>query len=102
MDPAVAVLVDVQNMLCRSAPCCGTAPVSSAAGCLPRLATGTVGAYALSEKQSGSDAFAVETTACRDVGYRLTGAQSSGRAAPPGGRAVRRVRPPPAPCRTPG
>ena len=33
---------------------------------LPRLAGGTVGAYALSEAESGSDAFALRTRADRD------------------------------------
>ena len=35
---------------------------------LPRLATDTLGAFALSEASSGSDAFALKTTATRDGG----------------------------------
>jgi len=41
---------------------------------LPRLASDTVGAYALSEPDSGSDAFALSTRAVQDgEQYRLTG-----------------------------
>lgn len=73
VDPAVAVLVDVQNMLAISA-LLRHGSGEQRRRLLPRLATGTVGAYALSEEQSGSDAFAVGTEAVRDgAGYRLTG-----------------------------
>jgi short-chain 2-methylacyl-CoA dehydrogenase len=73
VDPAVAVLVDVQNMLAISA-LLRHGSGEQRRRLLPRLATGTVGAYALSEEQSGSDAFAVATLAVRDGdGYRLTG-----------------------------
>lgn len=73
VDPAVAVLVDVQNMLAISA-LLRHGSGEQRRRLLPRLATGTVGAYALSEEQSGSDAFAVATEAVRDgAGYRLTG-----------------------------
>ena len=45
-----------------------------AARYLPRLASHTVGAYALSEASSGSDAFALETRAFpREGGYALSG-----------------------------
>jgi alkylation response protein AidB-like acyl-CoA dehydrogenase len=57
VDPAVAVLVDVQNTLVDT--CIkryGSAELSQRY--LPRLASDTVGAYALSEAGSGSDAFA--------------------------------------------
>src|SRR5690606_36549443 len=41
---------------------------------LPRLASSTVGAYALSEAGAGSDAFALTTRAVEDGdGYRITG-----------------------------
>lgn len=73
VDPAVAVLVDVQNMLVLSA-LLRHGSGDQRRRHLPRLATGTVGAYALSEEQSGSDAFAVRTEAVADgAGFRLTG-----------------------------
>ena len=58
VDPSVAVLVDVQNTLVNNALLrWGTQ--EQLARFLPRLASGTVGAYALSEAGSGSDAFAL-------------------------------------------
>jgi alkylation response protein AidB-like acyl-CoA dehydrogenase len=73
VDPAVGLLVDVQNTLVATA-------IERWAGedlkhrCLPRLATDTVGAYALSEAGAGSDAFALTTRASpADGGWRLTG-----------------------------
>lgn len=73
IDPAVGVLVDVQNTLVESALMrWGTAEQKQR--WLPRLATDTVGAYALSEAASGSDAFALETRAThRGSDYVLTG-----------------------------
>jgi alkylation response protein AidB-like acyl-CoA dehydrogenase len=61
VDPSVAVLVDVQNTLCVNA-FLRWGSESLKAAYLPRLAGDTVGAYALSEAGSGSDAFAL---ACR-------------------------------------
>jgi len=61
VDPAVGVLVDVQNTLCVNA-LIRWATDSQKERFLPRLAADTVGAYALSEAGSGSDAFAL---ACR-------------------------------------
>jgi alkylation response protein AidB-like acyl-CoA dehydrogenase len=65
VDPAVAVLVDVQNTLVDT---CITRYGSDdqKARFLPRLASDAVGAYALSEAGSGSDAFALQTRARRD------------------------------------
>jgi alkylation response protein AidB-like acyl-CoA dehydrogenase len=64
VDPAVGVLVDVQNTLCANALVrWGSAEQKQRY--LPRLATEMVGAYALSEAKSGSDAFALETRAVR-------------------------------------
>ncbi len=61
VDPAVGVLVDVQNTLVINALIrWGSDDLK--ARYLPRLAADTVGAYALSEAGSGSDAFAL---ACR-------------------------------------
>ena len=57
VDPAVAVLVDVHNTLVVNAMR-RWATDEQKQKWLPRLATDTVGAYALSEAGSGSDAFA--------------------------------------------
>src|ERR1700753_610469 len=57
VDPSVGVLIDVQNTLCINALLRWATPEQKKAF-LPRLATDTVGAYALSEAGSGSDAFA--------------------------------------------
>lgn len=64
VDPSVAVLVDVQNTLVDT---CITryGDADQQARYLPRLASDTVGAYALSEAGSGSDAFALATRATR-------------------------------------
>jgi len=65
VDPAVGVLVDVQNTLCINALRRWATPEQKQRY-LPRLASQTIGAYALSEAASGSDAFALETRAQRD------------------------------------
>jgi len=73
VDPAVALVVDVQNTLVASAILRWGTPEQKRKY-LPRLAADTVGAYALSEAGSGSDAFALQTRAeKRDGGYALTG-----------------------------
>jgi alkylation response protein AidB-like acyl-CoA dehydrogenase len=59
VDPSVGVLIDVQNTLCINALLRWGTPEQKKAY-LPRLATDTVGAYALSEASSGSDAFALQ------------------------------------------
>ena len=65
VDPSVAVLVDVQNTLVNNALITwGTQ--EQLGRFLPRLAAGTVGAYALSEAGSGSDAFALLLRAVPD------------------------------------
>jgi len=61
-DPAVGVLVDVQNTLCINA-LARWATEEQKQRYLTRLAADTIGAYALSEANSGSDAFALETRA---------------------------------------
>ena len=73
VDPSVAVIVDVQNTLVDNAILhWGTDDQKRRY--LPRLAEDTVGAYALSEASSGSDAFALQTRATRDGdGWLLTG-----------------------------
>jgi alkylation response protein AidB-like acyl-CoA dehydrogenase len=70
VDPSVGVLVDVQNTLVINALLrWGNDDIKRRY--LPRLASNTVGAYALSEAGSGSDAFAL-TTRARDNGDRFT------------------------------
>ena len=73
VDPSVAVLVDVQNTLVVNALLRWGSP-EIVETYLPRLARGAVGAYALSEAASGSDAFALATRATQSGdGYRLRG-----------------------------
>lgn len=64
VDPSVGVLVDVQNTLCVNA-LVRWATEEQKRRWLPRLAADMVGAYALSEAGSGSDAFALQTRAGR-------------------------------------
>jgi alkylation response protein AidB-like acyl-CoA dehydrogenase len=73
VDPSIGVLVDVQNTLVVNA-FNRWATEAQKAAYLPKLASGTVGAYALSESGSGSDAFALTTraTATGD-GFMLNG-----------------------------
>jgi butyryl-CoA dehydrogenase/short/branched chain acyl-CoA dehydrogenase len=73
VDPAVGVLVDVHNTLVVNA-IRRWATDAQKQTWLPRLAKDTVGAYALSESGSGSDAFALQTRAdATSNGYRLNG-----------------------------
>ncbi|MCY4398832.1 MAG: acyl-CoA dehydrogenase [Gemmatimonadetes bacterium] len=65
VDPSVGVLVDVQNTLVNNALLSWGTPEQLSRH-LPPLASGTVGAYALSEAGSGSDAFALASRAVRD------------------------------------
>ena len=62
VDPAVAVVVDVQNTLVNNA-ILRWGNDAQKKQYLPQLASRLVGAYALSEAQSGSDAFALATRA---------------------------------------
>jgi alkylation response protein AidB-like acyl-CoA dehydrogenase len=73
VDPSIAVVVDVQNTLVINAILrWGTDDQKRAY--LPKLAASTIGAYALSEAGSGSDAFAMATRATeRDGDWVLTG-----------------------------
>jgi len=64
VDPAVGVLVDVQNTLCINA-LVRWATEEQKQKYLTKLASDTIGAYALSEASSGSDAFALETRAVK-------------------------------------
>jgi alkylation response protein AidB-like acyl-CoA dehydrogenase len=73
VDPSVGVLMDVQNTLVNNAFIRWGSPEQKKKY-LPRLATEAVGAYALSEAGSGSDAFAMQTKAVdRGDHYELTG-----------------------------
>ncbi len=72
VDPAASVIVDVQNTLVNNAIATwGTEEQKK--NYLPRLANGSVGAYALSEAASGSDAFSLTTRATADglVGRKM-------------------------------
>ncbi|MGA9060259.1 MAG: acyl-CoA dehydrogenase family protein [Terracidiphilus sp.] len=72
-DPSVGLVVDVQNTLVASALLRWATPEQKRKY-LPRLASDIVGAYALSEAGSGSDAFALQTRAQKcGVEYVLTG-----------------------------
>ena len=73
VDPSVGVLVDVQNTLCINA-LARWATEEQKSKYLTRLAVNTIGAYALSEASSGSDAFALQTRATkRGDDYVLNG-----------------------------
>jgi alkylation response protein AidB-like acyl-CoA dehydrogenase len=62
VDPSVALVVDIQNtLLNRALRHFGTEAQQTA--WLPRLAKDTVGAFALSEPDAGSDAFSLRTRA---------------------------------------
>ncbi len=75
VDGSVGVLVDVQNTLVNNA-IIRWANEDQKKRYLTRLATDTVGAYALSEADSGSDAFALKCRAVEDGdNYRLNGAK---------------------------
>jgi alkylation response protein AidB-like acyl-CoA dehydrogenase len=73
VDPSVGVLVDVQNTLVINALLRWGSPEQTTTY-LTRLAGGSVGAYALSEAGSGSDAFALTMRATEaGDGYSLSG-----------------------------
>ena len=75
VDPSIGVVVDVQNTLVINAILrWGSDDIKRRY--LPQLAAHTVGAYALSEAGSGSDAFAMTTRAAErsgDDAYTITG-----------------------------
>ena len=73
VDPSVGVLVDVQNTLVINA-LMRWGSEDAKRRYLPKLAANTIGAYALSEAGSGSDAFALTTRATeRGNEWILTG-----------------------------
>lgn len=76
VDAAAAIQVDVQNTLVNY-PINRYGTVAQKEQFLTQLSSGTIGAYALSEPGSGSDAFALSTRAERvEGGYRLNGAKA--------------------------
>jgi len=73
VDPSIGVLVDVQNTLVINALVRWATDAQKAAY-LPKLTVDMVGAYALSESGSGSDAFAMGTRGTeRGDGFILNG-----------------------------
>jgi butyryl-CoA dehydrogenase/short/branched chain acyl-CoA dehydrogenase len=73
VDASVSVIVDVHNTLVNNAVLRWADDDQKKRYC-PKLATDTVGAYALSEAEAGSDAFALKCRAVEDGDhYRLTG-----------------------------
>ena len=76
VDASLGVCIDVQNTLVNNA-FMRWATEEQKTRYLPRLAKDTLGAYALSEPDSGSDAFSLACRATEDDddggGYRLTG-----------------------------
>lgn len=73
VDASVGLVVDIQNTLCVNALLrWGTD--EQRRRWLPKLAEGTVCSYALSEAESGSDAFAMKTRAAKtEGGYQIDG-----------------------------
>ncbi len=75
VDPSVGTLVDVQNTLTVNA-LLSYGTEAQKEQYLPRVASDTICSYALSEASSGSDAFALKTTARRDgQDYVLNGSK---------------------------
>ncbi|PFH61920.1 hypothetical protein XA68_15793 [Ophiocordyceps unilateralis] len=76
-DPSVSVLVDVHNTLVNTAFLKYATPEVKRTW-LPRLATGSVGSFCLSEPVSGSDAFALATRAVEvdnGAGFKISGSK---------------------------
>ena len=73
IDPSVAVFVDVQNTLVNNALARWCSEEQKPRW-LGALASGGTGAFSITEKHAGSDAYALSTTATRvDGGYVLSG-----------------------------
>ncbi len=76
VDASAAIQVDVQNTLVNY-PIHAYGTEAQRAQWLPELTSRTIGAYALSEPGSGSDAFALSTRAEKvDGGWKLTGSKA--------------------------
>jgi short/branched chain acyl-CoA dehydrogenase len=72
VDPSVAILVDIHNTLTINALRFWGSPDLQRLW-LPRLCQGTISSFALSEAESGSDAFAMKTSATlSEDGYYYT------------------------------
>ncbi|KAE8357720.1 acyl-CoA dehydrogenase/oxidase [Aspergillus caelatus] len=75
IDPSVSVMVDVHNTLVNTA-IMKYGDAQARRTWLPKLSTGTVGSFCLSEPASGSDAFALQTKAEKLAdGYKLNGSK---------------------------
>jgi alkylation response protein AidB-like acyl-CoA dehydrogenase len=75
VDPSVSVMVDVHNTLVNTA-IMKYGDAEAQRRWLPKLATGTVGSFCLSEPVSGSDAFALKTKAEKTPdGYKINGSK---------------------------
>lgn len=68
VDPGVAVIVDVQNTLINNV-FLNYADANQQRHYLPKLTSSKVGAFCLTEAESGSDAFALQTRAVQDGDY---------------------------------
>ena len=76
VDASAAIQVDVQNTLVNY-PLYRYGNAEQRARILPRMTTGTIGAYALSEPGSGSDAFGLATRAEKtEGGWTLNGSKA--------------------------
>ena len=76
VDASAAIQVDVQNTLVNY-PLYRYGNAEQRARILPRMTAGTIGAYALSEPGSGSDAFGLATRAEKaEGGWTLNGAKA--------------------------
>ena len=76
VDASAAIQVDVQNTLVNY-PLYRYGNAEQRARILPRMTAGTIGAYALSEPGSGSDAFGLSTRAEKaDGGWTLNGSKA--------------------------
>lgn len=75
VDPSVSVMADVHNTLVNTAIMkYGSSQLKK--DLLPKLTTGSVGSFCLSEPSSGSDAFALQTKAEKTAdGYKLNGSK---------------------------
>src|SRR5664280_2189275 len=81
VDPSAGVIVDVQNTLVNNA-LLRWATEEQKKRYLPRMCSDTVGAYALSEAASGSDAFALQTKAELKATSMFSTARSCGSPTP--------------------
>ena len=73
VDASVGLVVDIQNTLCVNS-FLRWGSIAQRKEWLPRMASGMICSYALSEAGSGSDAFAMEARATKTSGgYRLNG-----------------------------